>query len=240
MRQFIEISSADRISGSPGQYRVSLSQSVRNAQSIRLDHCSFPYTWYNTGTLFVDEGGANNFTIILDGQNYTGSLLASWLQTYMNANSAAGFTYTVTYSSVQSKFTLSATGAFDLQFSTVTGQLAQMLGFSVVDTGSNTTHTSNQVAILTEPQVYLEIQPFPTNIVSTNQQPVNFILPVDQNWGDWIQVAQQNSWFQQVELQHRGFDIRDILVTYRRQNGDVIDFNGGENWIVFHVTTYDE
>ena len=240
MRHYLEISSADRLSGTSGDYRVSLQQSVKNAQSIRLDHCSFPYSWYNSGTVLVDEGGANQFTITLAAQNYTSANLASWLQTYMNANSVAGITYTVTYDSTQAKLTISGTGAFDLQFSGGTGDIFNVMGFSPADTGSAVSHTSNQVVILSNPQIYLEIQNFPTNITATNSSGVNFVLPVRTNFGGWNEINQQDSWFQQVELQHKGFDIRDILVKFKRQDGTVIDFQGGDNYIVFHVITYDE
>ena len=186
----------------------------------------------------VDEGGGNSFTVTLDNQYYNGALLQAWLQTYLNANTLTALVYTVTYDQEQSKFTISATGAFDLQFSSSTGDLATMLGFSNADTGSAATHTSNQVAVLSKPMLYLSVQPFPTDYISTGASSVNFALPVTGNFGDFIHISQQNSWFQQIELQTRGFSIKEMVMSFTDQAGNVIDFNGVDTYMIFTVKSH--
>lgn len=235
---YIEISSNDAISGTPGAFRVSLSQSIKNVQRITLELAEYCTSWYNDGELFVDEQIGGPFSLVLPNQHFVGSTLATYLQTQLTALSSGGLTYTVTFDSDQIKFTISATGNFELEFSNNdTLDVSRMLGFPDIDTGQSNSFTSTQLSVLLTPVIYLEIQNIPTNYISTNNSGVNFVLPVEEIFGSYNQINPQRSWIQTVPIKERGFNIRDLLITFKFQDGRIIDFNGCETNLVLRVDT---
>ena len=74
-----------------------------------LNDAVIPYTWYNvqdTNRHFeVVENGGTAFTVSLDVGSYHALQLRDHLATKLNAASGAGYTYTVAFHEVSSKYT---------------------------------------------------------------------------------------------------------------------------------------
>lgn len=114
---------------------------------VKLVRASIPYTWSNVTTSnnkFSLTDGGGTFAIVIPPGNYTGTTLATAVNA---AITAAGplETYTVTYSTTTLKFTVSATGNFQLNF-TGADSAGNLLGFGNVITPLGAAVTSTNVA----------------------------------------------------------------------------------------------
>ena len=116
-KQLLFISSEERDGGSISDFTLSMPSHLltcRPEQKMRmvLNDVVIPYTWYNvqdTNRHFeVVENGAGAFTVSLDVGSYHALQLRDHLIVKLNAASAAsgaGYTYTVAFYEVSSKFT---------------------------------------------------------------------------------------------------------------------------------------
>jgi hypothetical protein len=129
--------------------------------TVKLTYASIPYTWYNilssnnAFTLIEPNNGGFTAPLTITPGNYDGDQLASAVQTALNAAGGVN-TYTVNYSSATLKFTISATGNFQLQF-TSPDNIATRLGFvSGTTTSSATSVTSPNIAqILSDTEIFI-------------------------------------------------------------------------------------
>lgn len=150
----------------PSNYSVQLPKTYEDIYSVTLRSAEIPKTWYefsaaagNT-SMVVTVSGTPTAITIPDG-NYTGSTLASALQTALVAAYGGG-SFTVAYSDVTGKLTITKTsGSFILSFGSqvqsrvVCGTsvpvpptsrwwgLGYFMGFNKVDTASGSTVTSD-------------------------------------------------------------------------------------------------
>lgn len=155
-----------------------LERPMTDIAAMKILEVSIPFSWYvfnsANNTFTLDEPGGTGLVTIPVG-NYTASNLPAVLGNALTATSATGglggFTYTVTYSSITQKFTITATGipngdTFGLVFGPGTGPIGNvdpsvMLGAhhaqtSSVASGSVATLVMPDAALITGP-VYLYV-----------------------------------------------------------------------------------
>lgn len=137
---------------------------VNQTRSIKFKKFVCKYSWYpfTTSSSFVitESGtGATGITMAFPA-SWSGSDIAAMLTTQINTLSPSGNTYSVTYDSVQYKYTIARTAGaetFSLTFPT-TNNLWKVLGFNTGNTATGlTTITSPNVGYTLGPD-YLIIQ----------------------------------------------------------------------------------
>jgi hypothetical protein len=132
-RKAMYINSTVRSSGTNEDFTIiTTGDTLDNVpKSVKLLNASIPHTWNNV------QVGSNNFTfidhllvshtVVIPAGNYTGTTLATAIQTAMNVPGPD--TYTVTFSATTFKMTFTTSGAtMGLDFATSPG-LATLLGF---------------------------------------------------------------------------------------------------------------
>jgi hypothetical protein len=103
---------------------------------------------------------------------YTPNQLAQALQTLLTANSPNTYTYTVTYSSITSKFTISCTNNFIVQVST----LGRVMGYTVA-TSSGTSQTADSITTLNDPSyMYLDLSCFASTSYTSSDIRTSFFI----------------------------------------------------------------
>ncbi len=150
-KKVVIIRSANRDTGTAENFTITDSGDVFTnvPTSVRLSSAIIPYTWANVGPAFgntVDFTGtvSGAHTIVIATNNYSGTTLATALQTQMSA-AAAPDVYTVTFDSVTNKFTISSTETFTIDF-TQPNNMHVILGFPEAVTPLSNTITSTSVA----------------------------------------------------------------------------------------------
>ncbi len=108
-------------------FRWSFRRPLKDVVSIELVGGFVPADLYNVAVAwgsfrFGENGGATKWTVTLSPGQYTATQLAAELQTQLNALAGITNTYTVAYSDITKKITVSATGAVDFTFYFLTGE----------------------------------------------------------------------------------------------------------------------
>jgi hypothetical protein len=160
-KKSVYINSNNRISGTNENFFISDSNRYSlPPQYVKLVSASIPYTWYSISTsnssLSVSEPPSITQTVItIPSNNYTGTTLATALQTALNS-AGLTHTYTVTYSGTTNLFTISATGNFILHFA-ASGSLASQLGFASNSTTTSATSVTStmQAQFLTDYEIFI-------------------------------------------------------------------------------------
>jgi len=180
-KQLLFISSDERDGGSISDFTLSMPSHLltcRPQQKMRivLNDVVMPYTWYNvqdTNRHFeVVENGGTSFSVSLDVGSYHALQLRDHLAIKLNAASAAsgaGYSYTVAFHEVSSKFTFSIDSPSGVNsFRFASGKSAyKLLGF-----GKGSTNTfsgselvsSNAVSMMFTDALYLHCDLLNTNV----------------------------------------------------------------------------
>lgn len=122
---------------------------------VKLLSARIPFTWDNITSInntytLIEYSGTTSITtsnIQIPTGRYTGTTLATAMQTSLNSNTKESFTYTVTYNTTTFQFSISSTGNFQLDFS-VSNSLGPALGFGDITTVEATHIVSPEIAIL--------------------------------------------------------------------------------------------
>jgi hypothetical protein len=157
------INSKDLNSGSSTNFEYYLPQGISSLDSFYVKQVSIPYSAYvtvypdksNTNSSYVsisDTVGLSN--VVLTAGNYSAPALAGALQTALNSSPGSrNTTYTVTYSSIEDKYTISSTsGNFIIYW--VTGmnnngqQLYRTFGFTSANSTGASSYTSINAAVV--------------------------------------------------------------------------------------------
>lgn len=135
-KSVLNINSADRLSGTPGNFIVDLKGDLvtpNNYDSIVLISAAIPksyYTFSSRNNTFVLTEGVTNTTVTITPGNYDGAYLATYLGTIMTTATTIGATYTVSLSLITGKLTFTTTSATATSLN-FTGKLsAYVLGFA--------------------------------------------------------------------------------------------------------------
>jgi hypothetical protein len=230
-KQLLFISSDERDSGSISDFTVAMPSHLltcRPNQKMRmvLNDVVMPYTWYNvqeTNRHFeVIENGGTAFKVSLDVGSYHAIQLRDHLIAKLNAASAAssvGYTYTVTFDEVSSKFTFSIgspSGANSFAFTSETNDLSasayKLLGFVKGSTNTFTGSTlvsTGAVSMMFSDALYLHCDLLNTNVdkragtksvfhlstafakIMINTSPFNNIIFLNQNDDYMLNIIDQ-------------------------------------------------
>jgi len=146
------INSKNRTSGSSSDFKVRLSQSIQNIQSISIKSLEIPFSWYTVNesnnqlcfVSFADQSKPIDFTVTISPGNYSADELQIELETKMN-EILAGFT--VSYSDNKLKYTITHPSFFIIKYTESTCKL--LIGLGLSDSTINTSWTSENVIQLT-------------------------------------------------------------------------------------------
>jgi len=180
-KQLLFISSEERDGGSVSDFTLSMPSHLltcRPEQKMRmvLNDVVIPYTWYNvqdTNRHFeVVENGGTAFQVSLDVGSYHALQLRDHLTLKLNAASAAsgaGYTYSVAFHEVSSKFTFTIDAPSVVNsFSFASGKSAyKLLGFAKGSTNTfsgSELVSSNAVSMMFTDALYLHCDLLNTNV----------------------------------------------------------------------------
>ena len=249
----VYINSRDRTAGSNTQFRIYISDTIENVKSIELHHASIPHTIYLiragvNDTFDLVENGVGTATITISEGSYTAAQMEAELKTQLDATSLAGATYTVSISSTTAKMTVTSNGPqFDFDFNVVTDYAVEnYLGFA---SGVNSSTIVSSVETLVSPYVvdlspmtelFIKFSNF-TNIVrSSNGQPSCFVIPVNVNFGEYIQYNQAQTYQSIVFQSYQEMHITNLDCELVDRYGNVVDLNGSDWSILLAFRTYSQ
>lgn len=119
-------------------FNLNFNTADHTATGISLISCCFnnsvyPFQGGNNNNLTVVENVASTLSITITPNNYSGTELASFLQSALNTASVAPYVYTVSYSNQSKKLTFSSTNTFYISSaSTCLNELGCVAGSSLV------------------------------------------------------------------------------------------------------------
>ena len=182
-KQLLFISSDERDSGSISDFTLSMPSHLLTCQPHQkmrmvLNDVVMPYTWYNiqeTNRHFeIVENGGTAFKVSLDVGSYHANQLRDHMRDKLNAASGVGYTYTVTFNEVSSKFTFtigSPSGVNSFGFTSETNDLGasayKLLGFAKASTNSfqgSTLTSTKAVSMMYTDALYLHCDLLNTNV----------------------------------------------------------------------------
>ena len=207
----IVISSKDRVSGqSLNSITVELKNNLQvyavELQQFVTHHSVLPWA-LSSDILYWYIGGTYSTTMVTP-TSWTGSAVATALQTTLNSSGPAGFT--VTYSSITGKFTITNASSFYLPFQSMTSanRLWEVLGFpKQTQTAAGTSLTSTYMAKIQGISKYFinsvnlarqktYMSPTQTlqgsSTIINNSQSVFAVIPIKVNLFETIEYNKQN------------------------------------------------
>lgn len=153
VNRLVYINSQDRTTGTNEDFYIAENISAgphfgppQVPSRVKLIKAAIPFTWNNVtdnnNKFSLNEGSDVPITIPVG--NYTGATLATAVQNAIMATTPT-YTYTVTFNATSLKYTISATGNFELDFTGV-DSAGKLLGFGNIITAIGTSVTGNEVA----------------------------------------------------------------------------------------------
>lgn len=190
--QYLLINSADRIaaSESSSNFIIDLQKDYNRINSIELFNAVIPnavYTVNDTNNKVYFRRSAVDYTATLGNGNYTANTLTTIVSNAMLLADVAG-TYSCSFSSSVSKFSISNSAAFQLTFaSNTTNSAASLLGFNAADSSSNTIQVGDNVPVLSTPFYFMiKFEDIDANNYDSNLTSYNFAIPAGANYGEII------------------------------------------------------
>ena len=204
--------------------------------SIALDECVFYNTQYpinsnNNTFIFQENDTATNITATLTPGNYTGSSIATELQTQMN--SVGSNTYSVSYDSGTGKLIISETLPDNFKLVSIN----EIFGFEIM-TSFEATRTGDNPAVLSGVEyVDLMLPSLISNNVSTNNNRNGIIkrIPLDLPWGSLIVYKSQES--DQSVIINKEY-LNNIQVRLLNPDGTVFDLRENSHLSIVLKCTY--
>lgn len=156
-------------------------------QSCIIPNLVFPVTSLNNTIIFA-EGGGGNLTATLTPQDYTGTTLASTLQSVLNTVGA--LTYTVTFDILTTYLTI-AVSSSTLQFKTSDSAFTAgfVLGFDEKNDSADSGSISSDFPIRLDGSMYIDIELTNANThsMSVNNSSTPFIrIPLTSSFGSIV------------------------------------------------------
>lgn len=232
--RILVLSSEDKVlsSDTTNQFTLHVRPAVLRARAVSLLWAIIPNSTYNinqyNNTLyFTDGGGAHTITITPASYNTT-TLGAAITAAMTSAGSQA---YTVAYDASTYHYTISAAGAFSLQYiNTNTATIFPTLGYKFgVNSGSATSFVSNAaVALWDQPYYLIRVDKF-TSHVQTSDPDSNFgafiVDTVAAENGELIRWTVGNA-YEQKTLVNTNID--QLYIQLYDHEGRLADINDSE------------
>lgn len=234
IKNLLVISSKDRMN----QSDTSSSFTVQFNEAIRFDKLAFvgayiPNTIYNitsSNNLVYFNDGANRIATIPSG-NYDVSTLSSAIQTQMNSVSA--LTFTVSYSPMTYKMTITGTAPYSLTFGTnTTNSIAKKIGFANLNTTPALSQTGNNAVQLNKQIMYINIKELVSIAKTSSNIIYNFAIPINANSNEVIQYYENTAFKQEFSIGNN-MNLNTISFELRDEDNQLINFNGAELVLYF-------
>jgi hypothetical protein len=226
--KFFLIDSRDRISGSSHNFSVEIKPGISPIKTVKLCGLVLPLTNYIVDTsnqnIYFSDG--TDYIAILTPGIYDYVTILTEIKSAMEATAYAG-TITAIYDVFTFKFTIVGTIAFSLTFETNTSNsAAYLLGFNLVDTGSATSHTGDDIAHLSiPPYFYINIDSFNSQTSSTNSENSTFVI-FSQNISGYVNFHWHSTHYPLVIPGPPGNDaIQFLNINIRTRGGDYLNLN---------------
>ena len=264
---YIVIDSRDRnndLHPNPNNYQIDFDNVLRSVISIELVSAELPVVQYNINSnnniLHFDEGGDELQAIISEGQYDTIADLTSALQDALNNTIGASTDYTVTYSTITRKITITkGSGIFNMTFQGdsetfvheqtrtkyPTGSIGSIIGFSRTNvTGSLSYTGNNQYNLSGENYVLLYIKEL-ENLESVSGNSVihdTFTkINLDANSSNNMKFYKQlDEYISRVTFTPPMASIGQMIIKFYNYDGSFYDFGGREHSLHFKITCFNQ
>jgi hypothetical protein len=225
---YLVINSKDGQFGNSSSFDVQFTQSLINVKSLRLLSASIPNSTYNinsTNNIIYVNGNP----VIIPIGSYNTSNLPSTLQTTLNA-AGLGIVFTVTYSDISFKLTISGTLAFTI--GSGVNSINDILGLSV--SGPSIVVTGNNIVDLRGDQYYyLIIDVLNNNVKGSNLRDYGaYIIPTNVPSGG-ISQFRSNTDYPIVGTTTSNINKMNIVI--KSYNGQYVNFNGANIVLIFEI-----
>ena len=256
-RYLLTINSFDRINGTPDNYRIQFSNTIKGIKNLRLESCAIPMSWpaFDGTTVYfpLSEDGVTITKVYYPLGWPDTTTFASTTAALLTAASPNLYTYTVTYDADTLGFTITSTGNFSFLWKTdydnnVVANAA--LNYMYAPTGFNTSssnphgidsdlsmalsQTSTGAANIRFNYLYVQLDPeIPNTGITSESDTIAFIVPIHANYGDRAFYDSFGNYPQQIDIHHRGANLSGIHVNIKLMGNDAIDFRGVNNQFVF-------
>jgi len=192
---------------------------------------NIPYAYYtindnNNKLYWTDDVGNALITSTLTNGNYSVATLANMIQTVMNTDTLNSQTYTITSSSITSKFTFSGTGAFKLYGATYAARSYKscwkIIGCTLDHSGSSAYNMTNVYNLQPTNGMYVESNLAPsTSYTQAGVRGIILSVPVNVNFGSILHYEPQT--FNPIPLNNTGNRITFRLLD---DNFNIVSLNG--------------
>lgn len=202
--------------------RFAIVPAINRAVSVRLDKISIPFTWYSINShnnVFVFTESGTTYTITIAPGNYTAVSLASAIKSLIAAT-AAVLTYDVSFDDNTGKFTISAGGNFIINGGSTAFTAHVPTGFATTTIAASS-HTSDNVVILTTRCVYVRSNKLGGQYFQGNQSNIVARVPVDVSRYEVLNYRNKELSYESPQSSISRFD---LYIT--DESGNVLDLNG--------------
>ena len=233
---YLLINSEDRTNTSDrtSNYTIQLANTIKSVTGVKLKSVGINHKIYNVSsesinnmfsfTEIAPDGSVTHHSITLDDGHYTSANLAIELENKLN--SVATYIYSVEYSEITYKYTISSTGNFTININ----GLARFMGFNS-PTVSNNTQTADGVAKFDDQSFYyMDLSCFSKPVVSTMDVRTTFILPN-------IEMASEYSGLPNIVQIISATDIQLFTVYLKNKDGTELNLRGAEWWCLLELIT---
>ena len=241
---FISLSSKDKTSGNINNYTLKLINPIEHIRSIKSVAVSIRKTWYtimdSINTKIYIDVAATLYTATLTQGNYTPEELRVHMQTQINAAYTPDNLFTVTLSTLTSKYTIThASATFTMVFGTnTTASSASTIGFNAVDqTVAATSQEGDNIYNLSyDDTIYIRSFALSSGKSYIGNQKTAIILPVSVtgNFGDTIFFQASGDTWQINYSDKFGRDLQTIdLALYFEDKTTLVPLNGSDWRVTF-------
>lgn len=204
--------------------------------SAEIPNTAYVFTSENNDILFNE--GAGTLTATISPGTYSVAEIETELKTKLDA--AGTLTYTVSFDEPTKKLTISATGAFTLQFSQPASPYKE-LGWNNVDTVSASSHTApNSINLAGENAWFISIRDFAQAGLQGGKSANGFTykVPVNVSYGDIVFYTRLSGMDQQITQANTGFNQPVLFVQLVDYRGQLIDLQGRDWSFMIKVSSY--
>ena len=152
-------------------FKYDLDKSIDRVTRIYVESAQIPFTYYTTNALNNVFETSLGTTIISNG-NYNSGNIATALKNGLDADAPGGAPWTVSFSQITFKLTITASVAFSI-ITTTPNTMAHILGFNA-DTGLNLTQVGDGAIDLSGPR-YLVIK---SSLIGENRSFTTAVAPM--------------------------------------------------------------
>lgn len=244
------INSDDRVYGSSSKFRIMLNSEYNGLKTIRLIACTIPNTLYvftdnpakPTNTITLLETAQPDAIITIPNGTYNIVQICAELASLLTAASPSGSVYTVTYSQITNKITVTSTITTFQLFFDLSNSPYIPLGYNydvAYPTVAALSHTAPNVYNLTgAPYLIIKIGNIQDVVQTTFNISGNYYVPMQAEYG-YVNYYQPQNDSDSVQI----LDDVNNTITYFDvglvdDNGNFVDLNGSEWSFTLSMTFY--